>query len=316
MSLIDNQSEATPDAYMVDPLFNMMMDMLTTQDALNQKFVGADWKQVAGKRERVNYACAILEEATELQASDPSWKWWKSNPATPDLNNMKIELVDLLHFAMSDAMADSVNSLDENEMFSVACNMAEGYIKAFNFQSGSYGYMPQASLPAVLGNREYNPTKVRYALHSLAASAMHGVSSISVGIESTDEDIELLTVEEDFTETPNEFLTTSAINWTAFWSVAYHAGFGLPEVYGTYMGKAVLNSFRIANGDKAGEYHRNWTDGKQDNEVLSAYYDVFFQEHKRFPTLEQTTEHLTVTYAAFKEALHMQEAYDLGIAAA
>jgi dUTP pyrophosphatase len=69
------------------------------QDALN-RIVDADWRS---KRTPADWALACTMESTELIDSYP-WKWWKNVKAQPDINNVKIELVDILHFALSGAM--------------------------------------------------------------------------------------------------------------------------------------------------------------------------------------------------------------------
>jgi hypothetical protein len=41
----------------------------------------------------------------------------------------------------------------------------------------------------------------------------------------------------------------------------------LPELYGMYIGKNILNRFRQNNGYKSGEYRKLWQ-GREDNEHL------------------------------------------------
>lgn len=69
------------------------------QDALN-RVVDRDWRV---KRTADDWALACTMESSELMDSYP-WKWWKNVKATPDFANVKIELVDILHFALSGAM--------------------------------------------------------------------------------------------------------------------------------------------------------------------------------------------------------------------
>lgn len=284
-----------------DPLLSMMREMLTTQDALNCRFVGNDWRSAAADREKVDYGCAILEEAMELQASDPSWKWWKSNHPAPDIKNMKLELVDILHFAMSEAMVcqymDTLDLGDEDvdneaDMESVAHRMAEGYSIAFGFQDTDSGYLPKLNLPPLLAMENYDALATRSALHALVASVLQG--SNSLGLDESEGS-------QDDAPLSDKFLSMSCLNWTAFWSVAKNIGSSLAEVYSIYVGKAVLNEFRIANGDKTGVYHRTWLDGKEDNEVLMDYYANFFQEGGAFPTSGQTTAWLTLAYQEYLE---------------
>lgn len=279
----------------------MMKAMLAMQNSLNIKFVGEDWREVASARDKVDYGCAILEEAQEFQACDPSWKWWKSNPAAPDTNNMKIELVDLLHFAMSEAMAthyvdeglDAVPPVSDSDLDDLAYRMEEGYLTAYGTVSGAS--IGDLNLNSRTGG--YDRLKTRRALHVLVASALEGINYISQGTSDFDEEIS----EEDFAaEGGNEFQSIANISWSAFWSVAYHSGMSLGDVYGTYMGKAVLNSFRIANGDKQGSYARLWKDGQEDNYYLMGYYSDYVRDNGVYPTVEQTMSYLSDTYAAFK----------------
>ncbi|KAG5486713.1 hypothetical protein LSCM1_07967 [Leishmania martiniquensis] len=69
------------------------------QDGLNA-MIDPSWRTA---RSLDNWALAITMESAELLDSYP-WKWWKNVNATPDLANVKIELVDILHFSLSGAM--------------------------------------------------------------------------------------------------------------------------------------------------------------------------------------------------------------------
>ncbi|CAM37015.1 putative deoxyuridine triphosphatase [Leishmania braziliensis MHOM/BR/75/M2904] len=69
------------------------------QDGLNV-MIDPSWRTT---RSLDNWALAITMESAELLDSYP-WKWWKNLNATPDLENVKIELVDILHFSLSGAM--------------------------------------------------------------------------------------------------------------------------------------------------------------------------------------------------------------------
>ncbi|KAG5485892.1 hypothetical protein CUR178_07486 [Leishmania enriettii] len=69
------------------------------QDGLNA-MIDPSWRTA---RSLDNWALAITMESAELLDSYP-WKWWKNINAAPDLANVKIELVDILHFSLSGAM--------------------------------------------------------------------------------------------------------------------------------------------------------------------------------------------------------------------
>ena len=84
------------DAQLTNPVLQQLSKL---QDGLN-KFIDADW---TSKRSPDDWGLAITMEASELMDSYP-WKWWKNVNATPDFKNVKIELVDILHFSLSGTM--------------------------------------------------------------------------------------------------------------------------------------------------------------------------------------------------------------------
>jgi len=75
-----------------------LVSMLNLQDELNS-VINPGWTQQ-------NYPflrAAFVESAEALEHH--GWKWWKSQ--TPDLYQLQIELVDILHFYLSDALVEN-----------------------------------------------------------------------------------------------------------------------------------------------------------------------------------------------------------------
>lgn len=72
---------------------NKLLVMLEMQDAMNSR-VNPQWRQAGNAWYR-----AIWTECAEM-LDHYGWKWWKQQH--PDLDQVKLELVDILHFAMSD----------------------------------------------------------------------------------------------------------------------------------------------------------------------------------------------------------------------
>lgn len=66
--------------------------MLELQDSMNSK-VNADWRNAGNEWYR-----AIWMEASEM-LEHYGWKWWKSQE--PDYMQVKLEVVDIVHFALS-----------------------------------------------------------------------------------------------------------------------------------------------------------------------------------------------------------------------
>ncbi len=70
-----------------------LLVMLEMQDAMNAR-VNPDWRDAGNAWYR-----AIWTECAEM-LDHYGWKWWKHQE--PDLDQVRLELVDILHFAMSD----------------------------------------------------------------------------------------------------------------------------------------------------------------------------------------------------------------------
>lgn len=75
--------------------------MLQLQNELNNDTNGVQWRSDVTKNgKRINWKRCIYMETAELIDSFP-WKHWKSIDDQPDMQNIKIELVDIWHFLMS-----------------------------------------------------------------------------------------------------------------------------------------------------------------------------------------------------------------------
>jgi len=72
---------------------DQLLVMLEMQDAMNTH-VNPQWRQAGNAWYR-----AIWTECAEM-LDHYGWKWWKHQQ--PDLEQVRLELVDILHFAMSD----------------------------------------------------------------------------------------------------------------------------------------------------------------------------------------------------------------------
>mgnify|MGYP005848029409 CR=1 FL=1 len=69
------------------------------QTELNEQFV-TDWVN-----QNLDWKAAIQDECSEVMGSSVHWKWWKSSPfengKLVDVDNVKVEAIDLLHFLIS-----------------------------------------------------------------------------------------------------------------------------------------------------------------------------------------------------------------------
>ncbi len=83
---------------------NRILEMLKLQQQLNDETNGLNWENGVTKNGKIiDWKRCIYLEAGELIESYP-WKHWKDINAKPDYENIKIELVDIWHFVMSEAL--------------------------------------------------------------------------------------------------------------------------------------------------------------------------------------------------------------------
>jgi dimeric dUTPase (all-alpha-NTP-PPase superfamily) len=83
---------------------NRILQMLELQQELNDSTNGLNWESGMTKNnKRIDWRRCIYLEAAELIDSYP-WKHWKNIDASPDYENIKIEIVDIWHFVMSEAL--------------------------------------------------------------------------------------------------------------------------------------------------------------------------------------------------------------------
>ncbi len=80
--------------------------MLLLQQQLNDATGGKGWENgLTNKGKPIDWRRCIYLETAELVDSYP-WKHWKNIDANPDYENIKIEIVDIWHFVMSEALRD------------------------------------------------------------------------------------------------------------------------------------------------------------------------------------------------------------------
>ncbi len=83
---------------------NKILEMLKLQDKLNIKTSWEDWRSwITNKWKIINWRRCIYMELAEAIDSVP-WKHWKNIEWKTDINNFKIEIVDIWHFVLSEAI--------------------------------------------------------------------------------------------------------------------------------------------------------------------------------------------------------------------
>jgi dimeric dUTPase (all-alpha-NTP-PPase superfamily) len=106
-----------------------ILNMLQLQQKLNDETNGIGWEEGKTKQGKIiNWKRAVFLEAAELIESYP-WKHWKNIEAKPNYENIKVELVDIWHFVMSEALR--VNYKNGKTIDELAKNI-ESLIKNLN----------------------------------------------------------------------------------------------------------------------------------------------------------------------------------------
>ncbi len=212
-----------------------MTDLISTytslarmQDATNKLMASPDWVRrasspqddVEANRMPLDYGTAIAMEAFELAGSAVAYKWWA--PAKLDVRNATMELVDILHFALSLELVDSSDTNFQPDYETVALNI----IRAWEASAGDTADFSSDNDPTVSESDIGSLALLNNAVMTLAAEAT------------------LAPCSENF--------------WTAFWIVAQLLDvtpYGLANIY---KAKAALNRFRTLNGALAGTYVKMW----------------------------------------------------------
>lgn len=180
---------------------NQAETMLRLQDEINSK-INKAWRD-----ENNPWYRAIWTECAELM-DHIGWKWWKSQDS--DIHQMKLELVDIWHFGLSEILAKTEN-------LSEATKIVTPSIIALG-----------------VGNRGSSKAELLHAIESFTTATL-SKKSFDIG---------------------------------SYVDLAKLSGLGADELYKSYVGKNVLNSFRQDNGYKSGTYIKIWKD-KEDNVWLS-----------------------------------------------
>ncbi|MEA1989190.1 MAG: dUTP diphosphatase [Pseudomonadota bacterium] len=80
---------------------NSINEMLEMQSSLNEMTNGADWRNgMTALGKVIDWRRCIVMETAELIDSYP-WKHWKAVDAQTDIENVRVELVDIWHFLLS-----------------------------------------------------------------------------------------------------------------------------------------------------------------------------------------------------------------------
>jgi hypothetical protein len=203
------------------------LNMLAIQDELNSS------KNTQWRHSQHNYEDAMMVETAEM-FDQMNWKWWKANPNPVDWNQVKLELIDVWHFALCRVIVQQ--GIDEGSFELMEIFQDHDFVVGEKYYDDvNAGLIQDRDAPAV------NQEEVQVAVRGLMQGVMHD------------------NVEE-------------AKGHTALRSLSYLYDIAgvmealrmtVDELYQLYIGKVELNRLRWANGYGT-TYKKTWF-GKEDN---------------------------------------------------
>lgn len=280
---------------LLDTFRNHHKEMLITQAELNAKTNGEFYvtnKYRTDKNKFIHYTTCLKMEAAELLDSLP-WKHWKHDNRGYDFDNIKIELVDLLHFTLSlslDQHALFIQDLDKKQMS--INDIAKSLIA--NDIDNEKSYYSETFYPILFYNVDDELAKSFKAINTLNMEPFIGFMHY----------IDLIF----------QFRMERNVNCVRSLYEAIYIMFGIVKMYSNalvqpikleayerevhdlYRAKLALNQVRQDNGYNAGTYKKTWIlDGQEveDNVFITRFvaksnvpdninmYNVIAKEYKK-----------------------------------
>jgi len=104
---------------MLSEIWDMQRDL--NRYTLEQNKPGPDYDEIPRRRDLQNqwirnYSLAMSQEIAELVDST-NWKWWRTKVDLFDEQNLKVELVDILHFWVSACQVMGLSAEDVHRMY-------------------------------------------------------------------------------------------------------------------------------------------------------------------------------------------------------
>ena len=125
-----------------------ILTMFKLQQELNDNTNGKDWELGVTKQgKEINWRRCIYLEAAELIDSYP-WKHWKNINSDVDRENVKVELVDIWHFVMSEVLR--VNYLNDKKPLAALAKEIEEKIKDIDVKREDNYYKEIEAIEALI----------------------------------------------------------------------------------------------------------------------------------------------------------------------
>jgi len=216
--------------------FKKIREMVRLQEALNTSTNGTEWKNgYTDKGKVISWSRCIYMEGAEAIDSFKGWKHWKDIDAGVDYKNLKIEAIDIWHFAISKLLSEfSGEEITTLIMFPL------------------FKETPLPVSQEIMKSKDWQDKTI-----SLIESLML-LSLIDISSERTVK----RTIDNRGMQSSTEQVLRNEKLIHILFLLFNHLGMDIDEVFSLYMGKNVLNSFRRNHnymGDEDGNrYIKVW----------------------------------------------------------
>ena len=220
---------------------------------------GADWVQRAWEHESIDYRMAALDEMQEFWTSAWNFKWWDKKNSTIDYPNARMELVDILHFIVSEDLVVRLEGELPDPSLRVVTWVSDAMLEGIYAADDSLG--------------EEVPEEARVS--QLKSAMMRFIHLLS------GEEPEVSWV--DFWKMVLLSCPTGRDRYLGeVW-----------KVINLYRAKAVLNKFRTVHRASARGYKKVWIDGREDNDIMMSW----LEQQPETPTDQELLQWLQQMYS-------------------
>jgi len=234
--------------------------LVSLQFRFNEETNGEEWLTgVTKEGKEINWYTCMVDEGVEVLGSYP-WKHWKDLDKEPDLENVKLEIVDILHFLIS--AVGNVYHVEEGEHNEV--DMVTDVM-----------YNILTNETPVIGNTSYTEGIMEF-IHSCTNANLYYLRTKDETYIGTG------TYRDNINDIMKSFKIMNYVT----------VNMSFDDMYKLYIGKNALNKVRQMNGYKTGEYKKTWN-GVEDNVTMMEELD---KVDESLLTLEKFTGYLDEYY--------------------
>lgn len=245
-----------------------LLDMLILQSKAND--VMSDAWRLGCNCTHQYYRAAHMESSEAIDHI--GWKWWKTTPC--DMEQAKIELIDIKHFALGHTMREAyiATSVDGETFTDEAAEYAADHLLEMDMT------VTIEPIGKYYSDDAYE--KIQYLNNEVDIDKFPLVDLMELFNYNS--------------------LEQAEPNWPVLLAMFDAAGMTADEVYKIYVDKNLLNIFRTSNGQRTNDYYKLW-DSVEDNVYVEKYREQKAIEGISY-SVNDLLDYLQTTYSEFVAA--------------